>query len=490
MRSTRRSLVKSLSAISTLARSVSSDPGRDEKRFEYIVGIVGNPTTPDVRWTDEQLRAIKDVGFNTLQLSVAWASKPADEVLNLEDLDDPAHAAEYHRRIAEAKAFGFRTLAHFGLPVGPGTDVTTCILDPSVRANYAGRLERFFKEFNGVDDVMIYTYDQHAWLCTEFGDCPRCHGIPLHERLPGFLEAMVAGVQSGKPGARLWWEPWELSAGQTYAIVERVRPEHFGVIVQNAIAGVQFVNSADRWVRNLARLAQGRGIPFMGEGFFSGSGEDIHPLTHFPCPRLVYQEIDSLRRSEGVVGVKEYYGLVPAHFSVNIALLKAYLKDPGAPFQDLITPVAAEYGEPAQRSLLSAWELTARAMEFFPWDASGGVMKIFSTSPTQVWRTVPSPWWMTPDWQANRRALVMVVDAKEQHPWLREDVGLRALTASKAFEGAAGLLKDAQAETVNGKDDVQKQYDDVCVAAAISKRFGEQLLAWLPGRRHQAWVES
>mgnify|MGYP000627613890 CR=1 FL=1 len=27
------------------------------------------------------------------------------------------------------------------------------------------------KDFPEVDDVMVYTYDQLAWLCSEFGDC-------------------------------------------------------------------------------------------------------------------------------------------------------------------------------------------------------------------------------------------------------------------------------------------------------------------------------
>jgi len=55
--------------------------------FRYFVGIVGNPSIPDIRWDDEQLEQIKALGVNTLQLSIAWGHKPADEVLNLEDLD-------------------------------------------------------------------------------------------------------------------------------------------------------------------------------------------------------------------------------------------------------------------------------------------------------------------------------------------------------------------------------------------------------------------
>jgi len=80
----------------------------DHRVFQYSVAIVGSPTTPDVLWSDEQLRAIKQVGFNTLQLSIAWASKPAAEVLNLEDLEKPENAREWHRRIAKAKEVGFR----------------------------------------------------------------------------------------------------------------------------------------------------------------------------------------------------------------------------------------------------------------------------------------------------------------------------------------------------------------------------------------------
>ena len=106
--------------------------------FTYAIGIVGHPTTPDVAWSDDQLGLLKDIGLNTLQLSIAWAWRPAGEVLNLENLVDPALAAEWHRRIAQAQRFGFRTLAHFGLPMGPQTDATTCIRDPQVRERYVG----------------------------------------------------------------------------------------------------------------------------------------------------------------------------------------------------------------------------------------------------------------------------------------------------------------------------------------------------------------
>ena len=91
--------------------------------FTTVIGIVGHPTTADVAWTDEQLAAIRDLGVNTLQLSIAWAWRPAGEVLNLENFADPGNSAEWRRRVDLAGKFGFRTLTssywHIGLTTVP-----------------------------------------------------------------------------------------------------------------------------------------------------------------------------------------------------------------------------------------------------------------------------------------------------------------------------------------------------------------------------------
>jgi hypothetical protein len=402
-------------------------------------------------------------------------------VLNLEHLDDPAHAVEWRRRIRLAQAHGLRTLAHFGLPVGPQRDATTCILDPAVHDEYARRLERLGRDFPGIDEVLIYTYDQLAWLCSEFGDCPRCHGVPLHERLTPFLETMVTALVTGNPGSRLWWEPWELSAGQTYAVAGRIRPEGFGLVLHHGIAEVQFVGTTDLWFRTLARLAAERGIPVVGEGFFAGAGEDIHPLTHLACPRLVWQQLDALRRAPGVCGVKEYYGIVPEHASVNLALFTATLRQPEASLAELIDPIAGAYGAACAPILLEAWEQTALAMELFPWDASWALRRIFDGSRSGDGRSVPGASWLTPSWQANRRGYFLVTDAPRQHPWLREDVGLRALLAAERFERAAGLLEQAVATARCRVDDVRQQAAEVSRAAPVARAFGSQLLAHCHG---------
>jgi hypothetical protein len=443
--------------------------------FEHVIGIIGHPTTPDVDWTDEQLDALRDLGVTTVQLSIAWAWRPAGEVLNLENFEEPGKWDEWRRRAVLAKKHGFQVLAHFGIPVGPVADATTCILDPAVRSKYTGLLKNFFASFPEVTDLLIYTYDQLAWLCSEFGNCPRCHGIPLHERLPGFLEELIDAIHSVRPGVRFWWEPWELSEGQILTILERIRPNHFGLVMHNTIAEVQFVNRTDLSFRNLAAMAARRGIPVIGEGFFGGSGEDVSPLTHLACPRLVYQQLEALRGARGVVGVKEYYGLVPAHFSVNTAIFKAYLHSPESSLEEQIEKIGAGYGPQACEDLIEAWEETAQAMELFPWNASWLLRRIFE-HPDGEWNDVPRASWFTPSWQANRRGFYMITDRTDQHPWLLEDVGLRAVSAAKLFERAAEGLAIAAQVTLKA-DDVLLQLREVRLAAQVAKRFGEQLLA-------------
>ena len=104
---------------------------------------------------------------------------------------------------------GFLGNAHARYGDGP----PNCLMDQQVGRRHELLLEVFAREFPGVDDLLVYTYDQDAWLCSEFGPCPRCLGIPLHERLVPFLDCVAAKWRSLSPKGRVWWEPWELSAG-------------------------------------------------------------------------------------------------------------------------------------------------------------------------------------------------------------------------------------------------------------------------------------
>jgi len=52
--------------------------------LQYCVGFLGCPPRPDVPWTRQNLARLKELGFNTIQLNIAWGYRPGDEPLNLE----------------------------------------------------------------------------------------------------------------------------------------------------------------------------------------------------------------------------------------------------------------------------------------------------------------------------------------------------------------------------------------------------------------------
>ena len=70
------------------------------QEFQYRIALVGTPDFPDMRYDDSQLSALRDLGFNTIQLNIAWGARPADEPLNLEDILAPT-GEEPSKRVQE-----------------------------------------------------------------------------------------------------------------------------------------------------------------------------------------------------------------------------------------------------------------------------------------------------------------------------------------------------------------------------------------------------
>ena len=89
------------------------------------IGILGDPVH-QVAWTDDGLERLKAIGFNEVQLNIAWGVRPFGEPLDLVDVvtvpgetELPGTAerrAELERRVALARRHGLRTLFHFGSP--------------------------------------------------------------------------------------------------------------------------------------------------------------------------------------------------------------------------------------------------------------------------------------------------------------------------------------------------------------------------------------
>jgi hypothetical protein len=413
-----------------VAARVANGPGG----FRLFVGIVGNPSVPDISWSDEQLTRLKQLGVNMVQLSIAWGGKPAGEVLNLEDLD-AGQREKFKFRIAQAKKHGLKTIAHFGIPrmVNFNPVRPACILDQAVQTKYRDLLTDFLVSFPDVDDVLVYTFDQQAWLCSEFGPCPRCSGIPLDARLPAFLNMLNDTMQAVRPTTRLWWKPWELSKGQVVAILDDVKPAHFGLVLNPSSSNEVYPFNdrsfkSDLGVRRLVQMAEERGIPVLGE-FDHTFYKPLYLFEDF-FPRLIYEQMIGWKEMKGIVGVKEYYGFAPATFSVNAAMLEAWMRSPDAPLDTLLAEVAAPYGPKAAPLVIQAWEYVARSVEAYPWDTTYLIGPMGLDRPWDGghdWEpvTIPNATWDTPIWKANRKGNFMLTEEHKAHPWVFEDAGLR-----------------------------------------------------------------
>ena len=453
--------------------------------FRYFVGIVGNPSVPDIRWNDEELDQIKALGVNTVQLSIAWGNKPANEVLNLEDLDAEQHA-KFAFRIKQARKHGLTVIAQFGIPrMINGRPV--CIMDPAVRKKYQQLLTDFMTSFPEVDDILVYTFDQGAWLCSEFGPCPRCSGVPLDERVPDFLNLLNETMQQCRPNTCLWWKPWELSKGQVVAILDKVKPAHFGLVLNPSTSNEVYPFNdrsfkSDLGVKRLARMAFERNIPVLGE-FDHTLYKPLYQMEDF-FPRLIYEQMAGWKEMEGVVGVKEYYGFAPSTFSVNAAMLKAWMKSPNAPLDVLLREIASPYGPKAAPLLMQAREYVAQSVEAYPWDTTymiGPLGLDRGQDGSHGWEpaSILNATWDTPIWKANRRANFMLTQDQKAHPWLFEDAGLRledcAALAFKAVAAYDQAIKEGGAKN----DDIRMQRDVVWKTARAVQAKSLHLLETL-----------
>lgn len=438
-------LAAALAAPATAAEP--TEPNRKPGGYDLFVGIVGNPSVPDISWSDEQLEQIRALGVNMVQLSIAWGGKPANEVLNLEDLDQEQRA-KFAFRIKQAKKHGLKTIAHFGIPrvINHNPVRPACVLDSGVQKKYEALLTDFMVSFPEVDDVLVYTFDQQAWLCSEFGPCPRCTGVPLDERVPAFLNMLNGTMQKCRPNTRLWWKPWELSRGQVVAILKDINPAHFGLVLNPSTSNEVYPFNersfkSDLGVRRFVQLARERNVPVLGE-FDHTLYKPLYLIEDF-FPRLVYEQMIEWKALEGLVGVKEYYGFAPSTFSVNAAMLQAWMNAPHATLESLLQQISAPYGEKAAPLLRQAWEYTAQSVEAYPWDTTYligplGLDRHWDGSHNWEPVDIPAATWDTPIWKANRRANFMLTEEHTAHPWVFEDAGLRledaAALAFKAVE--------------------------------------------------------
>jgi hypothetical protein len=438
---------------------------------EYKVGILGAPDETNVEWDDRNMQKMKDLGFNTMQLNIAWGYRPNDEPLNLEDVIsipgqfqlpidiDSAKTlrssqkieerdAKIKHRIALCKKYGFRTIFHFGAPfVGypPVEPLSQCVSDPNTINRYVTLIQDFHKKFPGVNDLLCYTYDQNAWLCSEFGPCPRCHGVPLHERVSKFVNILAQTWKRLEPNGIFWWEPWELSAGEVYKTIDLLDSSCVGLSIHSNIAEVQIAFPVDRWFKNVVNKAADKKIPVMGELFMGCPTEEMEPYKHIAAPLATLRALRAINEAGKIKGIKEYYGNVPDQEDPNLKMTGIFFHDPSIGDKEALTKLALPY-KGVEEDIQNFWKLSSEAVELYPWDVSWFAREVGKSNPDHplTAATLKAPRIETPSWQSSRKSAFMVTD-KNQQPnfWMIEDIQLRfeqaELKIQKALEIGADI---------------------------------------------------
>jgi hypothetical protein len=469
------------------------------------IGILGDPTH-HIAWSDAGLEKLKTIGFNEIQLNIAWGSHPTGDPITLIDVvtvpsetELPGTAerrAELRRRVAMARAHGLRTLFHLGSPYmdhNPYTgevsrtpyridDATTDswydILNPKVRDHEIALLAEFRRQFPDVDDILVYTYDVEAWQTPEFQYTHFSFGVPLADRLPGYLAALHRVWVQGRTGkARMWWEPWELSAGEIYTMLPRLPRTDFGLILHSNIAEAQLALPVDVWFRNTARMSLELGIPVLAHAFFASASEEIETLS-IPAPRLVDEEYLAFLHVPGVSGIKEYYGFDPSAPDLDVDLLQARLRSPSLSTEELLTQITRRFGA-AQTEVRRYLDLLSDALQTYPWDASWFAREVGRASVDHGWSaaTIRGAEANTPSWKSTRHARFMKMDKTQPHFWMLEDVQLRCQLSADILDRAAGIAARLQNELADANDRLLFQHieNDVDIFRHVTRSYALHL---------------
>lgn len=431
---------------------------------DYRIAILGCPARPDIPWSEKNIDALSRLGFNAIQLNIAWGSRPGDEPLNIEDVvslpagagtsqpqspplrSDPAperrrqRREDLRQRAAIAKAASFRTIFHFGAPYNAhmqyGDNPPNCISDPNVAERYAALIDSFASQFPGVDDLLMYTYDQDAWLCSEFGDCPRCSGVPLHERVVPFVNALARAWRRRRPEGRLWWEPWELSAGQALTGMSGLDPSCCGLSLHSNVAEVMCSMPVDRWLKLTIRSAKQLGLPVIVEHFLGSPTEEMEPLLDVACPLTT---LNALREIGKLApdGIKEYYGVIPDDADANLAVAALYFANPAVDEGEALHAIAAPYADAAS-DVVEFWRRQSDAIDAFPWYSSWWIREIGRSDPVHGMDAafLRGQQAHTPAWESTRRAIFMKTDDSQPGAWMLEDVELQCKLAARGIEAA------------------------------------------------------
>jgi hypothetical protein len=299
----------------------------------------------------------------------------------------------------------------------------------------------------------MYTYDQNAWLCSEDGPCENCNGVPLDKRVSNFVNLLAQTWKKLNTDGRLWWEPWEISAGQTYAAIEKLDSQCVGLSIHSSITEVQIAIPADRWFKNVLTLAEERNIPVLGEVWLGTATEEIEPYIYLPSPLTTLRALRAMNNAGKLYGIKEYYGNIPDREDPNLRMASIFFNKPDIT-DDMALALLAKPYKNASEKIQQYWKYSSEVIEMYPWDISWFAREVGRSDPQHLLSaaTLKGASWVTPSWLSNRRAAFMrTVETDEPHFWMLEDAQLR-------FEATARKVDQALIAAVDARKDVPKKY--------------------------------
>lgn len=439
--------------------------------MKRIGGMVGNPDFPTVEWNDKQMQILKEMGMNFVQMNIAWNNEPGGEPLNLDHMNDEM-IKTFQYRVEQLNKYGMKGMPHFGMPrlkmtkhEGNITPYMTpaCIQEPDTLDENWSMMEKLMKACPEIDDYMIYTYDQRAWICSEFGNCPKCSGVPLDERLPEFINKFKNKMKTINPEVTFWWQPWELSLGQIVECLYKIEPGNFGLMLNTSGTESYFNNLDNYWIRCIGVVAEELSIPIIGEIQTAGSGVAGVPLQRVSCPTLVKRQIDIVRKLPTFIGIKEHYGYAFEKFSSNMIFLTEYLKDTEADIDTLLERTALHYGKETAPYLVEAWKLSEVAMDFIPFEFTYAYSNICGFSPKHNF-DVPKVEGVhadTPAWESDRRAFFLITHDIDYHPWALENAALKFKQAGMRLQKCCDLMDKAYEVCTQRKEDLEETISDM-----------------------------
>jgi hypothetical protein len=196
----------------------------------------------------------------------------------------------------------------------------------------------------------------------------------------------------------------------------------------------------DRFVKNAVQRASARGIPVVMEGFFGAASEEVELYRYLAYPLVTLREARALASVPGVVGLKEYFGLIPTKEDPNLRVTGLFFQNPGISDDEALAQLAEPYG-PAAADVAAFWRRCSVAYELFPWDASWYIREVGKCDPRHSMHAafIRGTVCHTPSWDSTRRAIFMKTDDEQPDPWLLEDVQLRCDLAAAEMAEALTL---------------------------------------------------